>query len=110
VKHSGSHTASVVLERIDDNIHLSISDEGSGFDVESALLKGGLGLISMSERLRLVGGEISIKSQPSEGTLISVFVPLNGQSLCDEHSEGVTNEKVLPFPVQNVCEANRVLT
>jgi signal transduction histidine kinase len=56
-------------------IELCISDSGRGFDVESAKRAAGLGLISMRERLRLIGGHLSIESEPSRGTRIRVRVP-----------------------------------
>jgi signal transduction histidine kinase len=70
------HKAIIRLDKSDQRISVSVSDQGSGFEMESARLKGRLGLISMKERLRLVGGEISIRSQPSQGTQITVLVPL----------------------------------
>ena len=76
IRHSGAHKALVVLTKNDHAIHLRVSDEGCGFDVASAGSKGRLGLLSMCERLRLVGGDISVRSQPSRGTEISAFVPL----------------------------------
>jgi PAS domain S-box-containing protein len=79
IKHSGTQHAKVFLEKTDRALHLSVSDSGCGFDPESDKTRRGLGLISMAERLRLVGGEISIHSQPSSGTLINVTVPLNQQ-------------------------------
>ena len=80
IAHSGADEAIVVLEKTDQAVSLSISDEGCGFDVESAGINGGLGLISMRERLRLVGGEIVIRSQPSRGTQIEVSIPLARQA------------------------------
>lgn len=44
--------------------------------MEAKRSTGSLGLISMHERVRLVGGEIAVKSQPGEGTCIEVRVPL----------------------------------
>lgn len=76
IKHSGAENAQVELRGTEEEIRLRISDSGSGFDVESARSRGGLGLLSMRERLRLVGGELSIYSQPSHGTEVNVFVPL----------------------------------
>ena len=58
-------------------LHLTVSDRGAGFDAESAINKGGLGLISMRERVRLVSGTIAIDSKPIGGTTIQVRVPLN---------------------------------
>jgi PAS domain S-box-containing protein len=80
IKHSGAREALVVLEKTDGEISLSVSDEGCGFDTESQEMKRGLGFISMRERLRLVGGEISIHSQPSWGTQIDVSVPLTKEA------------------------------
>ena len=76
VKHSGAAEAKVELCGDGHQIHLRISDEGKGFDAGSAAGQTGLGLISMRERLRLVGGHLSVESQPSHGTRIRVRVPL----------------------------------
>jgi signal transduction histidine kinase len=46
-----------------------------GFDWQSAENARGLGLISMKERLQLVSGELSLKSEPGSGTAISARVP-----------------------------------
>lgn len=80
IKHSGSREAQVVLEKTERAIRLSVSDIGCGFDTESGTMTRGLGFISMRERLRLVGGEISIHSQLSHGTQINVSVPLTGSA------------------------------
>ena len=79
-RHSGAREAQVVLEKTDAAVRLTILDRGCGFDAEADTMKKGLGFISMRERLRLVGGEISIHSQPGRGTLIDVIVPLTGQA------------------------------
>jgi signal transduction histidine kinase len=76
IKHSGSREAQVVLERVGQSICLSVSDTGRGFDTVSPKMQNGLGFISMRERLRSVGGEVSIHSQPSRGTQIEVSIPL----------------------------------
>jgi signal transduction histidine kinase len=54
-----------------------VSDSGSGFDLEPALLGKGLGLTSMRERVQLVDGTISIESKPMGGTTIRVRIPLD---------------------------------
>jgi two-component system NarL family sensor kinase len=66
-----------VLTKTDHGIRLTISDDGRGFDTRSDVMEKGLGFISMQERLRLVGGEIKIYSQPRHGTRIDASVPLN---------------------------------
>ena len=74
-KHSGVKSFEVRLWGTSDAIHLTIGDLGAGFDVEAVKKSTGLGLTSMQERLRLVGGELSINSQPRLGTTIHARVP-----------------------------------
>jgi signal transduction histidine kinase len=76
VKHSGAREAKLVLTKTPEAIRLRVVDRGFGFDIEAAKMKKRLGLLSMRERLRLVGGEISIRSRPSEGTQIDVLIPM----------------------------------
>jgi signal transduction histidine kinase len=76
IKHSGAKEARVILDGSEHEIRLRVSDSGRGFDIGSANTHKGLGLISMQERLRLVGGRVSIDSQPSQGTRIDARVPL----------------------------------
>jgi signal transduction histidine kinase len=75
MKHSGASKARVELSGHDHEIDLCISDSGVGFDPE-AVKGGGLGLISMRERLRVVRGHLVVESEPSRGTRIRVRVPL----------------------------------
>jgi signal transduction histidine kinase len=79
-KHSGVKRFEVRLGGSTGEIQLTISDLGTGFDTETAMKGTGLGLTSMRERLRLVGGELSIISQPKGGTTIHARVPLNSIS------------------------------
>jgi PAS domain S-box-containing protein len=80
VKHSGVRQFDVRLYRTADEIGLSVSDSGIGFDPQAATSQRGLGLVSMRERLRLVGGTISIESEPHVGTTIHARVPLAEKS------------------------------
>jgi signal transduction histidine kinase len=74
IKHSGSHHASVELSGTANAICLKVTDDGIGFDLDAA--NEGLGLVSMRERLHLVGGQITIDSRPFGGTRIHIRVPL----------------------------------
>jgi PAS domain S-box-containing protein len=78
VKHSGARGADVELSGDADAIRLRVTDDGAGFDPKSVEGKGGLGLVSMRERLRMVRGEIAIDSSPSGGTRVEVHVPVPG--------------------------------
>ena len=78
VKHSGVRHIKVELRGTEGEIQLTVSDLGIGFDPQDAIHRRGLGLISMRERMQLVSGEISIKSQPGSGTTIRARVPFRG--------------------------------
>jgi signal transduction histidine kinase len=73
-KHSAARQYAVRLWAADGWIHLVVSDGGVGFDVEAAKRGRGLGLVSMEERLKLVGGHLTIESQPRRGTAIRARV------------------------------------
>jgi PAS domain S-box-containing protein len=77
-KHSGSSRVTVSLAGVQQGVRLSITDFGAGFDPESVKSKGGLGLISMQERVRMMQGSITVASQPGRGTRIEVRIPLPG--------------------------------
>ena len=75
-RHSGASRAEVRLDGAEQAISLSIVDKGKGFDSHALPARTGLGIRSMQERLRLLGGRFEIRSQPGEGTVIYVSVPL----------------------------------
>jgi PAS domain S-box-containing protein len=79
-KHSGVKCFEARLWGSTGAINLTISDLGVGFDREAAKESHGIGLISMEERLRLVGGELSINSKPKSGTTIHARVPFDSTS------------------------------
>ena len=76
VKYSNVTHLEVHLAQSENQAHLTVSDHGAGFDLEAAKSRGGLGLISMRERVRLVSGTFRIESKPIAGTRIDVRVPL----------------------------------
>lgn len=86
VRHAGSTTARVELWCGAECVNLRITDSGSGFAPNNIKGKQGLGLISMRERLRLIGGEFAIRSKPSLGTQIEAKVPLKSHSRFDSIS------------------------
>jgi len=62
--------------REEADLVLTIRDDGSGFDLAKARGRG-LGLISLEERVRHVGGRLVIDTEPQRGTTIRVVVPLS---------------------------------
>ena len=77
VKYSGVRHFDVRSWATPNEVHLTVSDFGSGFDIEAAKAGRGLGLISMDERLKILNGTLSIESQLKRGTTIHAFVPLS---------------------------------
>jgi signal transduction histidine kinase len=75
-RHSGANRAEVRLEGLGGNLHLSISDRGRGF-ASNGSRSGGIGIQSMEERLRLLGGRLEIHSRPMEGTKIDAWLPFH---------------------------------
>lgn len=75
-RHSGAESAAVSLTRSSGNWELRVSDSGKGFDLETFAQAGGLGLISVEERLRLLHGSCEIQSTPKHGTTLVARVPL----------------------------------
>ncbi len=76
-RHSGTDHGEVRLEWIAGRLHLSVSDRGKGFNLHRGSPEIGIGIRSMEERLRLVGGHLEVHSRPNEGTRIDAWVPLS---------------------------------
>lgn len=76
-KHAQATHVVVTMEGRDDEVRLTVTDNGKGFDVRGGKHgRKGLGLMSMQERVRPLGGTVSIDSKPQEGTTVSVSIPL----------------------------------
>ncbi len=90
IKHSGASLAKVELSYAGGQLRLVVTDDGHGFDPLGASRNGSLGLVSMSERARFVGGSLTIESRPGAGARVDVRVPIpriNGFSHDQSHHE-----------------------
>lgn len=74
-RHAGAKKAQVQLKDTATQLELSVSDDGRGFDT-TAPRHGGLGLIGIEERVRELGGELQIVSEPGKGSHLTVRFPL----------------------------------
>jgi signal transduction histidine kinase len=93
IKHSGAHQASVELRQSANALCLRIVDDGKGFDPTKILCGGGLGLLSMRERLHLVRGQMTIASRSLGGTRIDARIPLCGDGQAEGACRHVRQEQ-----------------
>ncbi len=80
VRHAQARQVSVELRSRDEQLHLSVRDDGIGFEVpavrDRAVRGDSLGLLSMEERATLAGGTLEYKSVPGQGTEVHACFPL----------------------------------
>ena len=76
VVHSGAREVWVSVRGTAAEIRLQVVDHGIGFDTQRAIPSGGVGLVAIRERLKLVNGDSMIGSRPGEGTRVEAWVPL----------------------------------
>jgi two-component system, NarL family, sensor histidine kinase DevS len=74
VKHASASRVSLTAREADDEVCISVCDDGDGFDPGTSM--GGRGLAGMRERVELLGGEIEVSSEPGKGTEIVARLPL----------------------------------
>ena len=79
-RHSGADRAEVRLEGLEEKLHLSVTDPGRGFDVNMRSPQNGIGIRSMKERVRSMGGHLEVRSRPMAGTRIDVWLPFKAAS------------------------------
>ena len=85
VKHAQATQVWVELSVEDDRISLTVQDNGQGFASQSPKM-GGLGLVGIRERLELVGGELTIRSNPGRGSVLSAYLPLHSTVLDEKEA------------------------
>jgi len=83
LRHSGANAARAELSRHGNTLRLVVADLGKGFDFKRARQSGGLGLVSMEERLRLVHGSVAVQTNPGHGARREVNVPLGMRAAHD---------------------------
>ncbi|MEH2520916.1 two-component system sensor histidine kinase UhpB [Bradyrhizobium sp. AZCC 1610] len=83
VKHASARNVSIVLDRRNHELRIIVEDDGCGFDTQELtrleVRNSKLGLSVIEERLVLLGGSLTIESQPSNGTTLFMMVPLSGR-------------------------------
>jgi len=78
VQHAGVKEATLRVQRRGRYVRLRISDRGRGFDPQELRKTVGFGLLSIRERVELLGGRMKINSAPGQGSTFSIMVPDTG--------------------------------
>ncbi len=96
VKHSGVKEASLTIFKSEQDIFISVHDEGKGFDAyrlsSSDFSKKTYGLFNLETQVRSLGGKVEIHSEPGKGTEIILKIPCDFESFT--HSDSEKNNSV----------------
>lgn len=77
-KHSQASEVMIIIKPNDGELYMKISDNGIGFKAEKfGKQTGKYGLIGLQERVKLIGGSMTIESAPGKGTTLTITVPLS---------------------------------
>jgi signal transduction histidine kinase len=76
VRHSGASEVNSRLQKMDNEIILTISDNGIGMDLTVKKEHNSFGIIGIKERTFAIGGQFELISRPGEGTTIKIVVPV----------------------------------
>jgi signal transduction histidine kinase len=74
-KHAQATQVEVTLEREGGSVVLTVRDNGRGFEAGGARKPGSFGLVGLRERAYLLGGEVTVRSAPGEGTTVEFTLP-----------------------------------
>ncbi|SHO49579.1 Histidine kinase [Desulfopila aestuarii DSM 18488] len=83
VKHVRTREGQIILREDGDLFVAEVADEGKGFDI-AQVSGNGFGLFSLKDRLLYLGGDLTIDTQPGEGTVVQIIIPLSNLSSCGD--------------------------
>jgi signal transduction histidine kinase len=83
VKHSQAHQVNVEISREADDIKIVVADDGIGFDASKVNTDLSFGFFSIRERLKYLGGSLSIDTGPGRGTRVTVTSPLDRKEIAE---------------------------
>ncbi|MGA7270109.1 MAG: ATP-binding protein, partial [Acidimicrobiia bacterium] len=76
LKHSGSPTVEIAIELSGNHLKVGVADSGVGFDPSD--MNPGSGIAGLSDRIRAVGGRMTVDSGPARGTVLVAELPISG--------------------------------
>ena len=74
LKHAKASSVTVRIQTVNDSVELEVKDNGIGFDPQRVDSREGMGLASMQDRAKRLGGVLTIQSSPGKGTAVSVQI------------------------------------
>ncbi|MDX1415545.1 MAG: sensor histidine kinase [Candidatus Promineifilaceae bacterium] len=90
IKYASAATIVIELVFRSDTVSLAVTDDGRGFDVETVMsdrTRQSWGLLGMQERASLLGGQVSVRSQPGNGTTVTMSVPYTAKKLPEDFED-----------------------
>jgi signal transduction histidine kinase len=81
MRHAKAKTVMASLDLKSASLHLTVTDDGIGFDAREIENKTNLGLLGMKERTHLMGGSCEISGKPGKGTTVVVITPVYNQNI-----------------------------
>lgn len=81
-RHASAHTVRVTVAAADDTLRLVVADDGCGFD--RSVRREGLGLRGLEERVKELGGSMSIATSPGKGVTLAIQLPVAAARAADE--------------------------
>jgi PAS domain S-box-containing protein len=76
MKHANAGEVFIYLEKEDNHLHLSVEDDGIGFNSEQTNDVKGIGLSSIRSRVELLNGQFQLQSRPGHGTIVTIQLPV----------------------------------
>lgn len=76
LRHARAKKVRVAFMRNNGAAHISVEDDGCGFDTRSAEALNGIGIVSMRERAEMIGGQLLISSASGRGTKVTLSIPV----------------------------------
>jgi CheY-like chemotaxis protein len=109
VKHAGVRAAFVEIDELEEQVQVTVRDQGPGFDLAEPLIRGGyssgMGLFSINERLSYMGGRLEIDSTRDRGTCLRLIAPISkGLMVTDKQRAGKNLQVSVALSPQSASE------